>query len=105
MKRALVSAAVAATLALQFLVPVFRLLEEERPTRFGWQMYAAGRPVIEFVVHHPGGTERLGLREVGGERIEIDYESLTPPQLCATFEATAVEVWVGGTLARTESCR
>ncbi len=103
-KRALVSVVVAATLSLQFLVPTFRLLEGERPARFGWQMYAAGGPVIEFVVHHPGGTENLGVQDVGGDRIEIDYEALTPPQLCARFAATAVEVWVGGELTRTESC-
>jgi len=104
-KRALVSVAVVATLSLQFLVPGFRLLEGERPARFGWQMYAAGGPVIEFVVHHHGGTERLGLKDVGGVRIEIDYETLTPPQLCARFAATGVEVWVGGEQTRTESCR
>ncbi len=82
-------------LAVQLILPLF-VLWGPRPSRFGWQMYSAVRPMPRFEVSiADGSTHEVEVaRHVVRARAEVPYGTLLPHHLCGVVpgaEAVLVE--------------
>lgn len=71
-------------LILQVGIPTVMLVRPQRPSPFGWQMYAASRGLRAVEVEDASGTlARVEVRRfIPHPRTELDYAVLLPPFLC-----------------------
>jgi hypothetical protein len=82
-------------LAVQIGLPVVQLLDDVRPARWGWQMYAGyGANAVEYRLVRPDGTvEPVRLTQYAVVfRGDMPMERYAPQHLCRVTEARAVEL-------------
>jgi hypothetical protein len=93
MRGRLLIALVAVFVAVQLVVPV-RMLFEQRPSPFGWQMYTAARSLPEIVAIEEDGSERVVevTDHLAGRRVEIDYAARFAEQACRLVDAPRIRV-------------
>ena len=79
---------------LMVAVPAVALVDDQRPARYGWQMFAARNPLPRVEMVTPSGRERVDPRELFARaRPEIDHFAVLPAAVCRLRpEATAVVV-------------
>lgn len=78
--------------AVQLIVPLVQV--GSAPTRFGWKMFAATYPFVQFSAEYPDGTvERIRPQPYRKFRPEVRYENHMPAHLCGQLpDATAILV-------------
>ena len=79
---------IALVVLVQVAVPAVALVNDP-PTRFGFQMYSGVGEVPSIRLDlADGGSQDLTLREVVAvDRVELDWASRLPSELCARFPA------------------
>lgn len=85
---------VVASLALMVVLPV-TALDEERPARFGWQMYSANKsvPQVTAIAADGSRTDLPFENLVARNRPEVDYAAPVAQFVCNTRPGTtAVQV-------------
>jgi hypothetical protein len=77
----------ALVIVAQFAVPLWVLLQPDRPARFGWQMYAGSVTPLEITLIGADGTRRevAPADVVGHNRPELAYEDPLPRYLCTHY--------------------
>jgi hypothetical protein len=92
-RRTLLTALIAAFVAVQFAVPAVMLFEP-RPARFGWQMYSALPPVPEaWTVAANGAETPIDVdAQFAARRAELDYVGILRADLCRATGAIAVRI-------------
>jgi len=93
----------------QLLLPAWRLVQPERPARFGWHMYSAVAVQPRFVVEmSDGAADTVRVSDVSSRwRPEIDAAAVLPGWLCGSRDgAEAVRVLrSGGAGDQVHACR
>jgi len=90
--------ATAAVLALQVSIPITRLGQHDVAERFGWQMFSAARPPIEFVVHTTEGEVEVTVEHHFARlRSDLPVAELLPPRLCEEVDGAESVTWDGNT--------
>ncbi|MFW5419771.1 hypothetical protein J0910_24435 [Nocardiopsis sp. CNT-189] len=76
---------VAAALTVQLAVPAaVQLTAEDRPNRFGWQMYSGGSPDPEVeAVSVDGAVASFHYSDIDADRSEIKIDEALLAKLCA----------------------
>lgn len=73
-------------------VPLYQL-HAPRPSRMGWHMFTAVRPVPTFEVVTAHGSRPIPRDEwVAKVRYEADFARYVPPHLCRRYQGRAVIV-------------
>ena len=89
LKRRRLHAVVALVVLVQVAVPIWVLAEEQRPARFGWQMYAGVVSPLEITLVTRDGTHRTVARSevLGRIRPELSYERRLAHHVCRRYPA------------------
>lgn len=83
-----------AVLAVQLAIPISRLGEVEKGTRFGWHMFSGARGVPEFVVETGDGEEAVALDDyMANVRVDVDITSWLPAHLCRVVPEAVRVSW------------
>ncbi len=88
--------ATATVLTVQLAIPITRLGQHDVAERFGWQMFSAVRPPIEFVVHTEDGDVEVKVQDhFARVRGDLPVAVLLPPKLCEEIEGAESVTWDG----------
>jgi hypothetical protein len=88
--------------ALQVGIPSIALLREERPSRLGWQMFAASSPPPEVIVLADDGDplDRTAPDYIARYRPDVPYHRHLPPHICEVEPRAHSVVIVDGRTGR-----
>lgn len=98
---------VAVVVVVQLAVPaVLRIVPDELPVQFGWQMYSFDVPSPEFHVQTQDGDEVWHVGQISAtRRADVNFIRPGAEHLCSLVEdAVEVEVAVGGRAVEVVSC-
>lgn len=91
------SVAAGLIILVQFAVPISRLVDEDKATRFGWQMFSGSRAFPQLVVETPEGDVDIALSDfLIRQRVEIDVVQVLPPFLCSEIPNAVSVRWDDG---------
>jgi hypothetical protein len=94
-----VVAAVACALFLvvQLAIPISRIDETDRGTRFGWHMFSGAQGTPEFVVETAEGEKNIALEDyMARVRVDVDIRGQLPSHVCDVVPGALVVSWDQG---------